>query len=220
MALLGIYPAGTGVLTLEYMPEILVFVDTVTGNSATAAITSLSISNKGRQIATLSGPRIAGMARLSNFFNDPSQKIAEILRLGAGRASGSTTITFTHASANPIAVYGSSQDFSEMLANYIEGSINPNASQQFTDFNALILSAPATIDRVNLTFANRFNDDFTIQELRELLGAIQNTDTDGQLNGGIVIPNWAFGENPIVSAMVYLNGTGSCVFAIQRFVQS
>ena len=221
MALLGQIPAAsTGVINLDFVPEKLLVVDSVTGVQAFGNVTALSIVNSGRQIATITGARAAGFARVGKFIAGAAQILAESLQLGAGRVSGSTTITITSNAANPLNVFGVSAAFSNLIANYVETSINANANQSFQGFSALLLSTPANVERVNLTFANGFNDDFSVSELRALIGEFQNSDASGQLNGALMVPNFVFGDNPIQTAIVFVNGSGSCVVGVQRFVNS
>jgi hypothetical protein len=221
MALIGTIGVGaTAVFNLDFCPEKLLVVDAVTGVQAFANITAFSLVNAGRQVGNITGARVAGMARVGKMINGASQILSESLQTGAGRVTGSTTITLTSNSANILNVFAVSGSFSNVITQYIETSINANANQSFTDFSALILSTPANVDRVNITFANGFNDDFTVSELRQLAGEFQNTNADGQLNGGLLVPNFVFGDNPIQTAIVFVNGSGSCVVAIQRFAQS
>lgn len=227
MALIGTIGAtSTQVFNLDFTPEKLLVIDTTTGLPAFANITALSIVNSGRQMANITGARVGGFARLGKMYNGFAAAtpfnalMAESLQSAGGRVSGSSTITITSNSANILNVYAVSGSMSDIIANYIETSINANANQSFTDFSALLLSTPANVDRVNITFANGFNDDFTMPELKALVGEFQNTNADGLLNGAVMVPNFVFGDNPISNAVVFVNSSGACVVGIQRFVNS
>lgn len=171
-------------------------------------------------MGNLTQTRVSAFARLGAFIAGAAQLLSEWLTIGDGRNNGSSTITITHGNANPVDVYGVSNSFATQIVNYVETSINAFANQSFDDFNALVLSTPANIDRVNLTFADGFNDDFSVPELKALIGSAQNTNASGLLNGNLVVPNFLFGSNPIRAAIVYVNGSGSCVVGVQRFVSS
>lgn len=216
MLLQKIAAGGTAVINLDFVPERIMVVDDTTGLTAFANITQFSLVQSGRQLANLTGTRVAAFARLSNLIIGASQALAEGIALGLGRINGSATITLVSNSANILSVFGVSSGFSNVLANYVETSINANANQSFAGFNALLLSTPANIDRVNITMEpDGFNDDYTPQELRQLLGATQNTDTNGVLNGNLVVPG-----SRVRNAIVFVNGTGNCVVGVQRFLQS
>ena len=153
--------------------------------------------------------RIAGFSRRGGNIYAASQGLAEWLRLAAGRVSGQATFVFTHTNVNPVNVYAVSSGMSDTVLVYSETSINANANQTFSGFDALLLSAPANIDRVNITFANGFNDDFTPAELRAWLGMSQNSDATGILNGALLVP----GEG-VKSVTVFVNGLGNCVVGV------
>lgn len=221
MARLGTIPAnGNAVLNLDFMPERLLIVDAVTGVQAAASCSQISVVNSGRQVATITGTRIPAFARLGKQIAGAAQILAETIQLGAGRVTGSTQITIANSTANALNVFGVSSGFSNLIANYVESSINANANGSYENFAALLLSTPANVDRVNLTFSNGFNDDFNVDELRALLGEFQNTNANGQLEGNLVVPNFIWGDNPIVTAVVFVNSNGNCVVGMQRFVES
>lgn len=220
MALLGTIPANsTGTINLNYVPEKLLITNQATGVQSFADVSSISIVNSGRQVATLTGKRVSGFARVAKYITGAAQLLAESLQLGGGKNSGATTITITNTSANVLNVFGVSASFSNVIANYVETSINANANQMFTDFSSLLLSAPVNVERVNITFSNGFNDDFTVSELRALVGEVQNTNNNAELDGNLLVPNFAFGENQMQSAIVFVNSSGACVVGVQRFVE-
>jgi len=220
MALLGqIAATSTGVINLDFVPEKLNVVDAVTGVTVFSTVTQLSLVQSGRQLANLTGTRIAAMARIQKYIAGAAQLLAEWLELALGRVNGSSTLTITHSNANAVLVYGVSSGFSPVLTNYVETSINANANQSFEGFDALVLSTPANIDRVNITFESGFNDDFTVPELKSLVGSSQNTDASGLLNGNILLPNLGAGTPAgIRTAIVFVNGTGACVVGVKRYV--
>jgi hypothetical protein len=215
MALLGtIAASSTGVINLDYVPEQLLIIDSATGLPDFANITSISLVQSGRQLASLTGARIAGMARLGSFLMDISALfMAESLELSKGRINGSATLTITNGAIVAVNIYGVSSGFSRDISNYVETSINANANQSFSNFDALLLSTPANIDRVNITFENGFNDDFKPEELKNLIGQMQNADGEGLLNGALVVPNVG-----IATAIVFVNSTGTCVVGVKRTV--
>lgn len=216
MALLGTIGANTsGVINLDFVPEKLLIVDAVTNVSVFATVTQISLVQSGRQLINLTGTRIAANARFQKFIAGSAQLLGEWLELGFGRVNGSSTLTIAHTGANAIRIFGVSSGFSNTMANYVETSINANANQSFEGFSMLALSTPANIDRVNLTFTDGFNDDFTVDELRQLMGSTQNTDASGLLFGNICVPNIGMS---IARATVFVNGLGSCVVAVKRFV--
>lgn len=216
MALLGQIPAtSTGVINLDYVPEQLLVVDATTGAFAFANVTALSLVQSGRQLATITGTRTGGMAKLGALINGSSQALTQLLELAKGRVNGSATLTITSNSANILNVYGFSSGFSRDMANYIETSINANANQSFSGFDALLLSTPANIDRVNITFADGFNDDFKPEELQAILGQLQNSENLGLLSGALVVANFG---GQIANAVVYVNGSGSCVVGVKRTI--
>jgi hypothetical protein len=220
MALLGqIAATSTGVINLDFVPEKLNVVDAVTGVTVFSTVTQLSLVQSGRQLANLTGTRIAAMARIQKYIAGAAQLLAEWLELALGRVNGSSTLTITHSNANAVLVYGVSSGFSPVLTNYVETSINANANQSFEGFDALVLSTPANIDRVNITFESGFNDDFTVPELKSLVGSSQNTDAAGLLNGNILLPNLGAGTPAgIRTAIVFVNGSGACVVGVKRYV--
>jgi len=214
MALLGQAPTGTSTINIDFIPENIAVIDSVTGLPAFATVTQLSIVSAGQQIANLTGARIAGFGRIGQFISGAAQLLGSWLQLALGRVNGSTTITITHANVATLQVFGVSSGFSNDVVNYVETSINANANQSFGNFEALILSTPANVDRVNITFADGFNDDFSVSELKAMVSSLQNTNADGLLNGGLLIPNLG----NIVNCVVYINALGNCVVGVKRIV--
>jgi len=214
MALLGQAPTGTSTINIDFIPENIAVIDSVTGLPALGVVTQLSIVSAGQQIANLTGARIAGFGRIGQFINGAAQLLGSWLQLALGRVNGSTTITITHANVATLQIFGVSSGFSNDVVNYVETSINANANQSFGNFEALILSTPANVDRVNITFTDGFNDDFSVPELKAMVSSLQNTNADGLLNGGLFIPNLG----NILNCVVYINALGNCVVGVKRIV--
>jgi hypothetical protein len=215
MAKIGTIPAGgLAVITLDHLPESL-YIQPVGALDSFEDVTSISVSQGGKQLVTLTDQqRIEAMAKIGLL----SEGDQGSLRLALGRKNGSTTLQIQSSSASVTEVFAVSSGFSEFGYNYVEGSINPNANQSFSAFDAVVFTDFESIERVNITFidedGNQFSDDFSTSELRSLFSYQQNVDTNGTNANQLTI----IGAG-IKNIVVYNSGASSVVYAVRSIVK-
>jgi hypothetical protein len=213
MALIATIPASTNqVLTLDHLPEALLVVIAGSGGAGTnfEGITNISASQSGRQLVTISSDeRIKACANIG-IISSPVGGNQGALFLAKGRKNGSVTLAINNGNTTPVEVYAVSSDFSEVGYNYVESSINPNANQSFANFDTLVIESPSQVARVNVTFRNGFNDDFSINELLTLSQFAQGTEPSGEVGNCLILRG-----SEIAQAVVY-NGSLASTTIVSR----
>lgn len=197
-------PSISTLFNLDYLPERLLIADI--SNSDTA--NNLSVVCGGRQLMSITNEkRITALGKLDQgaFFEDPNLT-PNWLRLAVTRINKACTININNGTTDSPAVYASSTSKGNIARTAVEQTINASANQSFTEFEALIFDS-SNLLRVNLTFADGFNDDYSPEEIDALFASENVSDAGGKLNTLSVIksdrPN-----NDIIQAVLYSNSSG------------
>jgi hypothetical protein len=216
MSQIGVLTASTSTLfNLDYLPERLLVSDI----DKNALVSNLSVVCAGRQLMSITAAaRIAALGKFDQgAFLGTSQLTPNWLRLAATRINKAATINVTNAGATTPSVYAASTMKGNIARTAVEQTINASANQTFTEFEALIFDA-SNLLRVNLTFADGFNDDFSPVEIDALFASENVTDADGKLNGLSCIKADRVGNNDVVQAVIYTTSGGNITVLKSAYV--
>ena len=219
MALIGGFPAsGSAVFNLDFLPE-KVLVGTPEAN--TQHLTNFSVVTSGIQLMSITSvQRFTALAKfdsggiLANVGSDSTT--ASYLRLATGRINKATTITGTNGTASTQNFFAASTNIGAVARRAVEQSINPSANATFDNFEAIIFD-PANILRAQITFANGFTDEYTVQELRALYSNYHVSDEFGYLEGLIAIDADS-GAGLISQVVLFCSSGGSTVVLKSDYV--
>jgi hypothetical protein len=217
MALIGSIPAtSSGVFNLDFLPEKLLIGTT---NAATQSLTNLSVVCSGTQLFSITDvARVTALAKFDSgaILSDPgvvdASTTASYLRLATGRINKATTITGTNGIASARNVYAASTCISNVARRAVEQSINASANATFDTFEALFFSG-TNILRAQITFANGFTDEYTVDELLAMYANYHVTDLEGKLEGLVCID--ADSGAGLISQVVLFNGSGGATVVLK-----
>lgn len=192
---------------LDYLPERLL-IDTIV---ATPVASNLSVVCAGRQLMSITdSARIAAMGKfdVGAVAVSATALTPNWIRLAPTRVNKACTLNITNSAATTPAVYASSKSKGNVARTAVEQTINASANQSFTEFEALFF-LPTNVLRVNLTFADGFNDDYSPQEIDALFASNSVTDENGRLGGLSCIKSDQPGDNDITQAVIYTTSGGN-----------
>lgn len=219
MALIGSFPAsGSAVFNLDFLPE-YVLVSSVA--SANQSLTNFSVVTSGVQLMSITD--VSRLTALSKFDSGAvldegstagtvNSKTASYLKLATGRINKATTINGTNGLATARNFYAASTNISNVARRAVEQSINASANATFSDFEALIF-ASTNILRAQITFANGFTDEYTIDEIDALYARYHISDQSGFLEGLSCID--ADSGAGLISQVVLFNGSGGTTVVLK-----
>lgn len=216
MALIGQFPASSSaVFNLDFLPEkFLVGLPSDTNQK----LSNLSVVCSGIQLMSITDVnRLTALAKFDSgaILSDPgtgTSTTSSYLRLATGRINKASTITGTNGTANVENVYAASTNISNVARRAVEQSINPSANATFDNFEALIFD-PTNILRAQITFANGFSDEYTVQEIRALYSNYHVSDQFGALEGQLCID--ADSGAGLISQVVLYNGSGGSTVVLK-----
>jgi hypothetical protein len=220
MALIGSFPASaSAVFNLDFLPEkFLVFAT----DANSQALTNFSVVCSGMQLMSITSvDRLTALSKfdsgaiLSDPVNPPTTRqnqAGQYLRLATGRINKATTITGTNGVASAQSVYAASTNISNVARRAVEQSINPSANATFDNFEALIFDV-SNVLRAQVTFANGYTDEYTIQELLALYANYHISDSAGLLEGLCAID--ADSGAGLISQVVLFNGAGGSTVVLK-----
>jgi len=215
MALIGTLAASaTGVFNLDFLPERLTI-----GSIFRPLATNLSVVTSGTQLFSITAQaRIAALAKFDsgaslspNDGTTPDYAVAWI-KLGAARINKASTITITNSVAAVTDVSAVSTNMGNVARRAVEQSINPSANATFDNFEALFFD-PTNVLRAQVTFANGFTDEYTVQELNALYGAYHVAEVGATLDGLVTID--ADSGAGLISQVVLYNGAGGATVVLK-----
>ncbi len=217
MALIGSFPiSGSAVFNLDFLPEKILFDGT---QSVNQALSNFSVVTSGIQLMSITDvSRLTALAKFDSgaILADPSaanvSTTASYLRLATGRVNKATTITGTNSLAAVVSTFAASTNIGNIARRAVEQSINPSANATFDNFEALIF-AQNNILRAQITFANGYSDEYTVQELRALYANYHVTDRNGELEDLIVIDSDSGAG--LISQVVLYNGAGGTTVVLK-----
>jgi hypothetical protein len=217
MALIGSFPASaSAVFNLDFLPE--KFLVGFTGEP-TQPLSSFSVVCSGQQLMSVtSATRLTALAKFDSgaLLSDPSSgnlsTVASFLRLATGRINKATTITGTNTSIDAKNVFASSTNIGNVARRAVEQSINPSANATFDNFEALFFDSTHVL-RAQITFANGFSDEYTVQEIQGLFGNYHVCDAFGTLEGLLCID--ADSGAGLISQVTIFNGSGGSTVVLK-----
>ena len=219
MALIGSFPAsGSAVFNLDFLPENILI---GTMPDATQSLTNFSVVTSGVQLMSITNVvRLSALAKFDSgaIFDDPftpgtaNSSATPYLKLAAGRINKATTITGTNGIAAVKDVFAASTNISNVARRAVEQSINPSANATFDNFEALIFE-PTNILRAQVTFANGFTDEYSVNEIRALYAKYHISDYNGSLEGLLCID--ADSGAGLISQVVLFNSAGGTTVVLK-----
>jgi len=217
MALIGQFPiSASAVFNLDFLPE-KVLVGTVTGTNQ--SLSNFSVVTSGTQLMSITDvDRLTALAKFDSgaCLTDPTATFtsttASYLRLATGRINKATTITGTNGVATARDFYAASTNIGNVARRAVEQSINPSANATFDNFEALIFLGTHIL-RAQITFANGFTDEYTVEELKALYANYHVADSSGLLEGQVCID--ADSGAGLISQVVLFNGAGGSTVVLK-----
>lgn len=217
MSQIGVLAASVSTLfNLDYLPERLLIGDIAT----TGVATNLSVVCAGQQLMSVTAAaRINALAKYDQGASPlaATELTPAWIRLGATRINKACTINITNGGVTTPAVYAASTAKGNIARTAVEQTINASANQTYTQFEALFFD-PTNLLRVNLTFADGFNDDYSPAEINALFASENVTDDNGLLGTLSCIKSDRPGNNDIVQAVIYSTSGGSITVLKTSFV--
>lgn len=224
MALIGSFPASSSaVFNLDFLPEYFLIQSTSADNQA---LTNFSVVTSGVQLMSITAvSRLTALAKFDSgaVLDEGSgpgavtSRTASYLRLATGRINKATTITGTNGDASVRDAYAASTNINNVARRAVEQSINPSANATFDNFECLIFK-DTNILRAQITFANGFSDEYTVEELRALYAKYHITDRVGQVEDEIIIDADS-GAGLIQQVVLFNSSGGSTVVLKSDYVQ-
>jgi hypothetical protein len=224
MALIGSFPASSSaVFNLDFLPEYLLIGET---SGANQSLSNLSVVCSGIQLMSITDvARVTALAKFDSgaILDDPetpgttNSTTASYLKLATGRINKATTITGTNGVATARDVFAASTNINNVARRAVEQSINPSANATFDNFEALIFNS-ANVLRAQITWANGFSDEYTVNELRALYSRYHVADAFGRLEGLTVIDSDS-GAGLISQVVLFTSSAGSTVVLKSDYVQ-
>lgn len=218
MALIGSFAASSSaVFNLDFLPEKVLVGGA--GNT-TQALTNFSVVCSGQQLMSITDvSRLTALAKFDSgaILEDPSgvgiiSQTASYLRLATGRINKATTITGTNGVASARDFYAASTNISNVARRAVEQSINPSANATFDNFECMIFAA-ANVLRAQITFANGFTDEYSVEEIKALYSNYHISDFDSQLEGLLCID--ADSGAGLISQVTLFNGSGGTTVVLK-----
>jgi len=225
MALIGSFPgSGSAVFNLDFLPEKFLI---SAPDQLSQLLSNFSVVCSGQQLMSITNvARLTALAKYDSGAilqdpNDPptvfNNQAAQYLRLATGRINKATTITGTNGSVAAASAYAASTNISNVARRAVEQSINPSANATFDNFEALFF-LETNILRAQITFANGFSDEYSVEELRALYSNYHISDAGGRLEGLVCIDADS-GAGLISQVVLYNSSGGSTVVLKSDYVQ-
>jgi hypothetical protein len=216
MALIGNIAASpaSAVFNLDFLPERLLVGGT--GNT-TQSLTNLSVVTSGVQLMSItSEPRITALSKFDQggILSDTAadDNVASWIRLSTGRINKATTITGTNGAPGARNIFASSTNINNVARRAVEQSINPSANATFDNFEGLFFD-PANVLRAQITYANGFTDEYTVEEIDALYASYHVSDDNGRLAGLSCIDSDSGAG--LISQVVLFAGAGAAVVVLK-----
>jgi hypothetical protein len=217
MALIGSFPASaSAVFNLDFLPEkfLVGF-----SENANQSLSNLSVVCSGTQLFSITDvARITALAKFDSgaILNSPTaadvSTAGAYLRLATGRINKATTITGTNSIASARNAYAASTNISNVARRAVEQSINASANATFDNFETLIF-AGTNVLRAQVTFANGYTDEYTVDELHALYANYHIADSGGKLQGLTCID--ADSGAGLIAQVVLFNGSGGSTVVLK-----
>lgn len=217
MSQIGVLAASVATLfNLDYLPERI-----LVGNiELEGTVSNLSVVCAGRQLMSVTND--ARISALSKFDQGASiisatALVPNWLRLAPTRVNKACTINLTNGTAEAQDVFASSTAKGNIARTAVEQTVNASANQTFTEFEGLFFD-PTNVLRVNLTFEDGFNDDYSPAEVDALFASQNISDEDGRLAGLSCIKSSQQTGNDILQAVIYTTSGGNVTVLKSSFV--
>lgn len=219
MALIGaIAASSSAVFNLDFLPEYFLVGFPASANQS---LSNFSVVTSGQQLMSITNvDRLTALAKFDSgaILDDPNtpgtanSTTASYIRLATGRINKATTITGTNGSASNRDIFAASTNISNIARRAVEQSINASANATFQNFEALFFLG-TDILRAQLTFANGYTDEYSVNELRALYAKYHVADSGGNLETLVCID--ADSGAGLISQVVLFNGSGGATVVLR-----
>jgi hypothetical protein len=163
-----------------------------------------------------SEPRITALSKFDQggILSDTAadDNVASWIRLSTGRINKATTITGTNGAPGARNIFASSTNINNVARRAVEQSINPSANATFDNFEGLFFD-PANVLRAQITYANGFTDEYTVEEIDALYASYHVSDDNGRLAGLSCIDSDSGAG--LISQVVLFAGAGAAVVVLK-----
>ena len=218
MALIGSFAASSSaVFNLDFLPEYCLVGSTGQTNQS---LSNFSVVCSGNQLMSITD--VDRLTALSKFDSGAildaagvagvNDKAAAYIKISTGRVNKATTITGTNGVATARNFYAASTNISNVARRAVEQSINPSANATFNNFEALFFLGTNVL-RAQITYANGYTDEYTVDELNAMYAKFHVAETDGQLQGLVCID--ADSGAGLISQVVLFAGSGAAVVVLK-----
>lgn len=217
MALIGSFPASSSaVFNLDFLPEYVLIGST---GQANQSLSNFSVVCSGNQLMSVTDvARLTALAKydsgtiLDAAGGGTNDYAAAYIRISTGRINKATTLTGTNSIASARNIFAASTNISNVARRAVEQSINPSANATFNNFEALFFLGTNVL-RAQITFANGYTDEYTVDELNALYAKYHVAETDGTIQGLVCID--ADSGAGLISQVVLFAGSGAAVVVLK-----
>lgn len=185
----NIVATGSVTLNPSYLPQFLQ-IGTVTDS---ATITGLSISARGQTIIDVSDERFIELAfklESKGLFAGNTTTLGKSLLLSTGRIEGQSVITIDQAvTTETSAVYEHSTGKSpnNLVRRLVVSPVIALGNLRFSNQDYIAFN-PSNVTKVQITFENGFNDEFSTDELAGMYNLQYPAEGDGLVAAQLVLP--------------------------------
>jgi len=112
-----------------------------------------------------------------------------LIKVGTGMIKKNTTYRFTNAGATTPAIFAFSDSKNGVPFLATSKTINPSSYEDFTKFSALMITVPANVASLEITFADGHRSTLSALEAGAMFATRFEAEADGYLGGVLVIDN-------------------------------
>jgi hypothetical protein len=210
MAQIGTLASGAGAITsiagLSQLDEFLLIGDVDTTNP----IQGLTIEQNGETLFNCQNQALLG-AFAKWLQESAAGPVGGMFKLATGRIKGSTNIRLINSGTTTPGIFAfSDSDGGRPVLGGQEVVLAGSASE-FTNFDALFITAPANLQQAVVNFTDGFQTVMTPAELGAYFNLNNQSDADGYLNGCVVIDN---SQKNINSVRLFATGANITVLKV------
>jgi hypothetical protein len=210
MAQIGTLASGAGTVTsiagLSQLDEFLVIGDVDTANP----LQGLTIEQNGEAMFNCQNQLLLG-AFAKWLQESASGPVGGMFKLATGRIKGSTNIRLVNSGATTPGIFAFSDTDGGRPILGAQEVVLSGAASEFTNFDALFITAPTNLQQAVVTFSDGFQTVMTPAELGAYFNLNNQSDVDGYLNGCVAIDN---SKKNIQSVRLFATGANLTVLKI------
>jgi hypothetical protein len=210
MAQIGTLATGAGTVTsiagLSQLDEFLVIGDVDTAN----VLQGLTIEQNGEAMFNCQNQALLGA--FAKWLQESAASVVGLMfKLATGRIKGSTNIRLVNSGATTPGIFAFSDSDGGRPILGAQEVVLAGAASEFTNFDALFITAPANLQQAVVTFSDGFQTVMTPAELGAYFNLTNQAEADGYLNGCVAIDN---SKKNIQSVRLFATGANLTVLKI------